>query len=457
MYHLILMALEEMRTYVQYAVEHGLVDEAYRELQSVGWQPADIDEAFASVDIVAPPRGNRRSILLGASLLAVMAAGWGGAMFTFGSAPEIAYRRYSEIGDQVVVTFAHDIAGETAKSRFSITPEADGEFVWMPNERELRFVPYSGFEPDQSYTVEIDMDWRSLLPPFSQPSTFMFSTTREEPIMGEPLPVQGHSEDASQSVRSIDANLATMTLTLLEEGQAVKQYPIGAVGNPWSGPTPRGGFDIKTKEENHFSSKTHVWMPYSMQFQGDYFIHGWPYWPDGSRYESRYSGGCIRLEEDIAKAVFEWASIGVSLFIHEDADAEVAFSASALENGDHVREQGDEQVYEVRMIGDGRFKRPYFGEAASIIPVIDGALDNFAESMWVQRERGPGRPVYEIDYLGKRHELLCGMTPYSAEVSSSGCYSVWELYGGEADELFVIDDAEWSVMTDGDSRVLEVR
>jgi len=448
---------EELRAYTQRAVELGEVDAAYRELLAVGWQQHDIDAAFSNVVLTPPQRGRWFSTFVGLTLLAGVSATWGGAMFAFGSTPDIVYSQYSVVGDEVVVTFDHDIAEHAAKSRFSISSQPEGELIWLPNERELHFVPYAGFEPDQSYTVELGMDWRSLLPPFSQRTTFTFTTTQAERIVGEMLPISGGTEDSGVPVRSIDADLQAMVLTLLEDGQAVKQFPIGAIGNPYSGPTPQGGFDIKTKERNHFSSITHVWMPYSMQFQGDYFLHGWPYWPDGSRYESKYSGGCIRLEEDIAKEVFEWASIGVSLFIHDESDGAIVFSSSVLENGDIVREKGEQQAFIVRIVRDERFKRAYFGEVEKVIPLSAGALDEFGESRWIQAETGPGNPVYELDHLGRYHELECGKTPYSADVSSGECFSVWELYGGDRNEIFVVDDQEWAVMTAAESRTMEVR
>jgi len=213
--------------------------------------------------------------------------GWAGLYSAYSTTPEIAYEQYSAIGDQIVVTFDASIGEEAAKKRFSIIPEPEGDLVWMDDIRELHFVPYEGFLPEESYSVEIKMSWRSLLPPFSGASSFTFSAERAEAIIGEMLPIASAMGVGDGPVRSIDANLETMQLTLLEDGMAIKQFPIGAIGNPYSGPTPVGSFDIKTKEPNHFSSISKVWMPYSMQFQGDYFLHGWPYWPDGTRYEGK--------------------------------------------------------------------------------------------------------------------------------------------------------------------------
>src|SRR3989344_3348659 len=68
--------------------------------------------------------------------------------------------------------------------------------------------------------------------------------------------------------------------------------------------TPNGVYKIRSREENHFSSIGEVWMPWSMHFYGNYFIHGWPYYPSGAPVADTYSGGCIRLSTSDAKELF---------------------------------------------------------------------------------------------------------------------------------------------------------
>ena len=108
--------------------------------------------------------------------------------------------------------------------------------------------------------------------------------------------------------RFIAANLSEMRLYLFENGVATATYPIlskGKRGSRWE--TPTGLYKIETKEQDHFSSLGQVHMPQSMQFFGNFFIHGWPYYPDGTPVPEGYSGGCIRLSTDDATAVFEFA------------------------------------------------------------------------------------------------------------------------------------------------------
>ena len=56
-------------------------------------------------------------------------------------------------------------------------------------------------------------------------------------------------------------------------------------------------------------------MPYSMQFFGNFFIHGWPYYPDGTDVNEGYSGGCIRLTTEDAEQVYKFADYGTAVHV----------------------------------------------------------------------------------------------------------------------------------------------
>jgi hypothetical protein len=119
----------------------------------------------------------------------------------------------------------------------------------------------------------------------------------------------------------IAADLASMQMYLFEDGTLQAQYPIKSKGRPgthWE--TPAGLYKIQTKEETHFSSIGKVYMPYSMQFYGNYFIHGWTYYPDGTETPYTFSGGCIKLDTGDAEKVFEFADINTPLFVYDPKD-----------------------------------------------------------------------------------------------------------------------------------------
>ncbi len=116
----------------------------------------------------------------------------------------------------------------------------------------------------------------------------------------------------------IEANLSEMKIRVYKGGSLEKEADIltkGREGSWWE--TPAGIYRIETKEESHFSSFGHVYQPYSMAFQGNFFVHGWPYYPDGTPVESAYSGGCIRLGDDDAKDIFKLAKVGMPIVVFE--------------------------------------------------------------------------------------------------------------------------------------------
>lgn len=122
----------------------------------------------------------------------------------------------------------------------------------------------------------------------------------------------------NEKLSFIEANLSTMELILYQKGQEVKRAKIvgkGKEGSWWE--TPAGIYRIETKEKLHFSSIGQVYMPYSMQFQGNFFIHGIPYYPDGRETELSYTGGCIKLFTNDAKEIFEKTELGTPVLVFE--------------------------------------------------------------------------------------------------------------------------------------------
>lgn len=114
----------------------------------------------------------------------------------------------------------------------------------------------------------------------------------------------------------ITADLDKMILSLHENGKTVEEMPIlskGKPGSPWE--TPVGKYAVSYKEEKHFSSIGKVWMPNSIQFFGNFFIHGWPYYADGTPVYEGYSGGCIRLSVADSKKVYVFAENKTPIYI----------------------------------------------------------------------------------------------------------------------------------------------
>jgi len=157
----------------------------------------------------------------------------------------------------------------------------------------------------------------------AETSPLAFSTTTPLRIINK-LTV---ADAVPQTGKFIAADLERMKLTLYQDSAFVAEYPIltkGKPGSPYE--TPAGFYNVLTKESNHLNAREGVYMPYSMQFYGNYFIHGWPYYTDGTPVASTYSGGCIRLGTNDAKKVFAFAHEGTGIFVYDPARASTTSS-----------------------------------------------------------------------------------------------------------------------------------
>lgn len=135
------------------------------------------------------------------------------------------------------------------------------------------------------------------------------------------------NEDFFNSVRErfvrerasfIEANLSEMMLRYYDKGLVAFEAPIktkGKEGSWWE--TPAGLYKVESKEKNHFSGFAKVYLPWSLPFQGNFFIHGWPYYKDGTPVDSAYSGGCIRLATEDAEKLYKMVKVGTPVLVFE--------------------------------------------------------------------------------------------------------------------------------------------
>lgn len=120
--------------------------------------------------------------------------------------------------------------------------------------------------------------------------------------------------------KAVVVNLNTMMIELKNGTSTLKTFPIISKGKPGSYyETPGGNYENHYKEINHFSSIGHVYMPFSVHIFGNFFIHGIPYYPDGTKVSSTYSGGCIRLTDENARRVYDFIEKGNPIIITQNS------------------------------------------------------------------------------------------------------------------------------------------
>lgn len=128
--------------------------------------------------------------------------------------------------------------------------------------------------------------------------------------------------------RYIMVNLAEQRLFAIEGNTKVAEFRVST--GKWSTPTPRGTFYIKNKHNFAFSRDFNLWLPLwnalatnpdGSGYRG-YGIHGLPCFDrdcvrrEGARnIGTPVSAGCIRLPDEGARFVFDWAPVGTPVVI----------------------------------------------------------------------------------------------------------------------------------------------
>lgn len=181
-----------------------------------------------------------------------------------------------------------------------------GTFWWSDHNRFIS-------EPDKPTNVSI------FLPDNFSTSTGPVGFGSYPPLADPDFFGKVFQQFISNHASFVEADLSGMRLTVYKDGLEVVNVPIltkGRVGSWWE--TPAGIYQIQSKEPSHFSSFGHVYQPWSMAFQGNFFIHGWPVYPDGTPVSSSYSGGCIRLATKDAESIYNLISTGTPVLVRAD-------------------------------------------------------------------------------------------------------------------------------------------
>jgi murein DD-endopeptidase MepM/ murein hydrolase activator NlpD len=118
-----------------------------------------------------------------------------------------------------------------------------------------------------------------------------------------------------------EVNLSKNQIYFFENGRLKEIIPIAyqAPEGVWY-QTPTGYFRVGVKKEKHLSSIFPVYMNYAVQMYEDFFIHEIPYYLNGERVSSDFTGGCIRLWPKFAKEFFEKAKTGDLIISYKDLD-----------------------------------------------------------------------------------------------------------------------------------------
>jgi hypothetical protein len=167
---------------------------------------------------------------------------------------------------------------------------------------------------DKSYTLELPDAGADVY------EEMKLAESRYLPPESSRVKIDYHPQPFYSQGKYIDVSIAKQVMTLFEDGKEKDQFLVST--GKYGMPTPTGEYKVQRKEEKHWSYTYKLWMPYSMNFTGGYYIHELPFWPNGyhegeNHLGRRVSHGCVRLGIGPAKYVFDWAEIGTSIYIHK--------------------------------------------------------------------------------------------------------------------------------------------
>jgi serine-type D-Ala-D-Ala endopeptidase (penicillin-binding protein 7) len=127
-------------------------------------------------------------------------------------------------------------------------------------------------------------------------------------------------------VTFVEADLSAMRLRYFEDGVLVYDFPIlakGERGTWWE--TPAGLYKVEQKSERRFSTVAQVYQPWSLSFQGNFYIHGQPEYADGLPAPTTFSAGGIRLDDADAEKLFKAVAAETPVLVHEKPEVDSTF------------------------------------------------------------------------------------------------------------------------------------
>ncbi len=114
----------------------------------------------------------------------------------------------------------------------------------------------------------------------------------------------------------LEVNIPDRKIRVYERGVLIKEADMAAFGNKqaWGG-TPVGAYLLSQKINLAFSYSANAYMPYAIKLYGKFYLHGMPYYPDGTPIVSYYSGGCIRVKDTEIKEIFKMVDFNWPILI----------------------------------------------------------------------------------------------------------------------------------------------
>lgn len=214
-------------------------------------------------------------------------------------------------------------------------------------------------------------------------------------------------------------NLNTGEVNLKDTEKVLETFKVVSIGKPGNYYETIGGYFISDyKEPLHFSSIGHVYMPYSVHVFGNFFIHAIPYYPDGTKVSSTYSGGCIRLEDADAKKVYDFVEKGTPIIITQGGEYDFRPSVNSsptIENMDMTRLMS--AIISLEFLTQENAISGPNGDDTTRLKLIPELLSNKNDSVSKVYAKILGEKNY-VEYMNQRARTLGLTNTYFSSITS---------------------------------------
>ncbi|MGZ4205153.1 MAG: L,D-transpeptidase [Actinomycetota bacterium] len=118
----------------------------------------------------------------------------------------------------------------------------------------------------------------------------------------------------------IEVSIAKQRFYAWQNGRVVMSGPVSTGMSGYD--TPTGHFRVIFKSPEWWSAQWGVWMPWALNFHGDYFIHQLTHYPNStmnigaSKLGTRASHGCVRVGLPAAELLYRWSTVGTPVWVH---------------------------------------------------------------------------------------------------------------------------------------------
>ena len=127
-------------------------------------------------------------------------------------------------------------------------------------------------------------------------------------------------DPSNRSGDMIEVSIASQRLTAWRDGVVVMRFVV-STGRPGYD-TPTGHYHVIFKDPMVWSAPWRVWMPWAINWHGNYFIHQLPHYPGSSENIGASelgrpaSHGCVRVNVGDARRLYDWTKVGIPVWVH---------------------------------------------------------------------------------------------------------------------------------------------